>query len=243
MDKTNKQPNKINYRNGGAIRKRYEVLVKRGVAPPLKRPLGAQAANPAPVAVKPSEPVARSSPPQHQTTLPGTLNVCRREVGRMCQHNRRRYYCKECGGNGICQHNRRRDRCKECCSPCQHNIRRYKCKDCGSGVSRSTSSGSRSRSKRDLIGIYIANSNEKQKPHGSSHWTVAEWEAAITKQQLRNERTQAQFADQLVGPLEVDQIVDKRMKNQKVQYLVRWKVQLDYTALFSCLSQAVSNEN
>ena len=54
-------------------------------------------------------------------------------VGRRCEHGRRRYHCKECGGAGICKHNRRRSQCKECggAGICKHNRRRYECKECG----------------------------------------------------------------------------------------------------------------
>ena len=50
----------------------------------------------------------------------------------MCEHNRRRSQCKECGGASICQHARRRSECKECGggSICQHNRIRSKCKTC-----------------------------------------------------------------------------------------------------------------
>ena len=32
----------------------------------------------------------------------------------MCQHQREKSKCKECGGAGICQHQRIRSKCKEC---------------------------------------------------------------------------------------------------------------------------------
>lgn len=32
----------------------------------------------------------------------------------LCEHNRIRTQCKDCGGPGICEHKRRRSRCKEC---------------------------------------------------------------------------------------------------------------------------------
>ena len=32
----------------------------------------------------------------------------------MCEHNRVRSYCKECGGGGLCLHNRVRSKCKDC---------------------------------------------------------------------------------------------------------------------------------
>lgn len=33
---------------------------------------------------------------------------------RTCQHNRERYFCKECDGKGICKHGRKNYECKEC---------------------------------------------------------------------------------------------------------------------------------
>ena len=32
----------------------------------------------------------------------------------LCEHNRRRSNCKDCGGGSICEHNRRRSNCKDC---------------------------------------------------------------------------------------------------------------------------------
>jgi hypothetical protein len=54
-----------------------------------------------------------------------------------CQHNRRKYVCKECGGSGICNHNRLRESCKDCkgSSICEHNKKKSVCKECrGSGI-------------------------------------------------------------------------------------------------------------
>ena len=53
----------------------------------------------------------------------------------LCEHNRRRNVCKECGGSGICEHNRQRLQCKECGGSqiCEHNRRRSRCKECGGG--------------------------------------------------------------------------------------------------------------
>ncbi len=31
-----------------------------------------------------------------------------------CEHNKQKYYCKECGGAGICKHNKNKYFCKEC---------------------------------------------------------------------------------------------------------------------------------
>ena len=38
----------------------------------------------------------------------------KRETKGICQHNRIRSQCKECGGGSICQHNRIRSKCKTC---------------------------------------------------------------------------------------------------------------------------------
>jgi len=45
--------------------------------------------------------------------------------GSICQHNRRRSQCKDCGGASICEHNRQRSQCK-ICDPQGHiaNLRR-----------------------------------------------------------------------------------------------------------------------
>ena len=51
-----------------------------------------------------------------------------------CEHGRRRYFCKHCGGTlGVCERGRHRDRRKDCGgkSFCEHGRRRYSCKDCG----------------------------------------------------------------------------------------------------------------
>jgi len=55
--------------------------------------------------------------------------------GSVCEHNRQRPRCKECGGGSICEHNRQRSTCKECGggSICEHNRRRTYCKECGGG--------------------------------------------------------------------------------------------------------------
>ena len=53
----------------------------------------------------------------------------------LCEHNRERSKCKDCGGSSICEHNRQRSNCKDCggSSICEHNRRRSNCKDCGGG--------------------------------------------------------------------------------------------------------------
>ena len=53
---------------------------------------------------------------------------------KMCEHNRERTKCRDCGGGSICEHQQRRCRCVECegGSICIHKKRRDKCKDCRS---------------------------------------------------------------------------------------------------------------
>jgi hypothetical protein len=55
--------------------------------------------------------------------------------GSFCEHNRLRYVCIQCDGNGLCKHNRPRSRCKPCKggSICEHNKRRSTCKNCNGG--------------------------------------------------------------------------------------------------------------
>ena len=50
----------------------------------------------------------------------------------ICEHNIQKYTCKECGGSGICEHNRQKSRCKECKGSqiCEHNTYKSTCKDC-----------------------------------------------------------------------------------------------------------------
>ena len=50
-----------------------------------------------------------------------------------CEHGRRKYRCKECGGSSICQHGRIKSRCKECGGSqiCEHGREKSHCKECG----------------------------------------------------------------------------------------------------------------
>lgn len=50
----------------------------------------------------------------------------------ICEHERRRSQCKECGGSEICEHERLRSRCKECGGSqiCQHNKIKNECSIC-----------------------------------------------------------------------------------------------------------------
>lgn len=54
----------------------------------------------------------------------------------ICEHNRERRRCKECGGSSVCEHGRERSQCRECGGSqiCKHGRQRSKCKKCG-GVS------------------------------------------------------------------------------------------------------------
>ena len=33
---------------------------------------------------------------------------------RICEHDRRKEYCKECGGSQICEHDKIKSQCKDC---------------------------------------------------------------------------------------------------------------------------------
>ena len=48
----------------------------------------------------------------------------------ICEHNRDKYRCKLCKGNGICEHNNEKYYCKLCPGKgiCEHNIRKNNCK-------------------------------------------------------------------------------------------------------------------
>ena len=48
--------------------------------------------------------------------------TCGAPGSRMCEHRRRRYFCKECGGGGICEHGRMRWRCKDCGEQAQAEV-------------------------------------------------------------------------------------------------------------------------
>ncbi len=64
------------------------------------------------------------------------LNLCRNRMTHLiCEHNKRKSRCKECGGNLVCSHNRIKDYCKDCGGTqfCQHNRVKSRCKECGGG--------------------------------------------------------------------------------------------------------------
>ncbi len=76
-----------------------------------------------------------------------------------CPHGKQKYYCRKCKGKGICEHDRRRNQCKECggiilyfiiyiCSDflnyvfflfvgtsiCEHDPVRSTCKECRGNI-------------------------------------------------------------------------------------------------------------
>ena len=61
------------------------------------------------------------------------LRIRSRSGSSICEHNRIRRGCKQCGGSSICQHNRIRRKCKQCAGSgiCEHNRQRSDCKQCG----------------------------------------------------------------------------------------------------------------
>ena len=50
-----------------------------------------------------------------------------------CEHGRKKYDCKECGGGGICPHGRIKRTCKDCGGNgiCSHGRQKSRCKECG----------------------------------------------------------------------------------------------------------------
>ena len=56
-----------------------------------------------------------------------------RKAPALCEHQRRKDRCKECGGSSFCEHQRRRSRCKDCggSSLREHQCEKSACKDCG----------------------------------------------------------------------------------------------------------------
>ena len=51
----------------------------------------------------------------------------------ICEHNRQKRRCRECGGSAICEHKRRKDTCRECWGSqiCEHQRQKHYCTDCG----------------------------------------------------------------------------------------------------------------
>ncbi|AEO97675.1 hypothetical protein ENVG_00281, partial [Emiliania huxleyi virus 84] len=80
----------------------------------------------------------------------------------ICEHNRERSTCKQCGGSQICEHSRRRNQCKECGGSqiCEHNRDRSTCKQCGGS---SICEHSRQRSKcKECGGASICEHNRER---------------------------------------------------------------------------------
>ena len=52
---------------------------------------------------------------------------------KLCEHNKRKWRCKECGGVSICNHGRQKIQCKECGGSqiCEHGKQKSLCKECG----------------------------------------------------------------------------------------------------------------
>jgi hypothetical protein len=56
---------------------------------------------------------------------------------RLCEHNKKKEYCRDCGGSQFCIHNKRKSRCIECDGSqiCVHNKIKEICKECkGSSI-------------------------------------------------------------------------------------------------------------
>ena len=60
-------------------------------------------------------------------------NPCNNKSPKKCEHNKRKTYCKECGGSSYCEHGKLKQNCKECGGSgiCEHNKRKTYCKECG----------------------------------------------------------------------------------------------------------------
>jgi len=68
-------------------------------------------------------------------TLQAPASAGRPGKHHICEHQRRRDRCKDCGGSGLCEHQRVRSRSKDCGggSICEHQRIRSSCKECGGG--------------------------------------------------------------------------------------------------------------
>lgn len=72
----------------------------------------------------------------------GGMKICedtwRRNANQICQHNKRRYRCKLCGGAGVCEQRSEQRTCSSCevtrrknkYRICEHNRRKFRCKLC-----------------------------------------------------------------------------------------------------------------
>jgi hypothetical protein len=60
------------------------------------------------------------------------LKFCTTIKQGFCEHNKRKGYCKDCGGSQICIHNKRKSYCKDCGTNifCKHKINKYYCREC-----------------------------------------------------------------------------------------------------------------
>jgi hypothetical protein len=54
----------------------------------------------------------------------------------ICLHKKIKCRCRDCGGNSFCEHNKRKDNCIDCKGPniCEHNRQRNQCKDCNNFI-------------------------------------------------------------------------------------------------------------
>ena len=54
----------------------------------------------------------------------------------ICEHDKQKRYCKDCGGSDICEHGKQKRYCKDCGDSCicEHEKQRYICKIVGSGI-------------------------------------------------------------------------------------------------------------
>ena len=84
--------------------------------------------------------------------------TCKERRG-ICQHNKQKSYCKECGGSQICIHKKNKSFCKECGGSqiCIHKRYKRHCKECGGkGI---CTHGRRKSSCKDCKGSEICQHN------------------------------------------------------------------------------------
>ena len=65
--------------------------------------------------------------------------------GILCEHNKRRDRCKDCGGSQICEHNKNRLCCKTC------NGNKYKCEICNKVLSDKSTLNRHNKSKHPVL--------------------------------------------------------------------------------------------
>ena len=72
-------------------------------------------------------------PKPHKTKKKPSKPKPQKKQHRICEHNKRKSRCIECGGGSICEHKKIRSMCIECGggSICEHNKRRTECIECG----------------------------------------------------------------------------------------------------------------